>query len=273
MACWASTSRSSSSARRLTAPSRSRSRRMRSRLASTSATAGSALSGLMSASCRDFRGLDLEHSRISWATSARRRLPPSKRSSARAACSRALAHGFERRARVAVGFGKRVLAFGETIGGGAASPFRRLDLADQCARFSANMRGASSSSARSRVGFLDARCQGRDLRGGAVVALAPALASPAIAASRRAAISASRASACACARTSASSRALALDCGAHGGELRFDVCGRRQRCKRALGFARARPTLRHGSRSSRAFASPSAESRAALRLASRSAST
>ena len=40
-------------------------------------------------------------------------------------------HGVERGAGVAVGVGQRVLGFGETIGGGAARGFRRLDLADQ----------------------------------------------------------------------------------------------------------------------------------------------
>ena len=41
------------------------------------------------------------------------------------------AHGLERGARGAVGFGKRVLACGQMIGGGAAGGFRGLDLADQ----------------------------------------------------------------------------------------------------------------------------------------------
>ena len=61
LVCCASTSRSSSSARRLTAPSRSRSRRSLSSRSSTAATSGSVSPGAISASAATLRGLGLEH--------------------------------------------------------------------------------------------------------------------------------------------------------------------------------------------------------------------
>ena len=60
-ACWASTSRSSSSARRLTAPSRSRSRRSRSSVASISARSGSGVVGFDLGELRNRRRRDLQH--------------------------------------------------------------------------------------------------------------------------------------------------------------------------------------------------------------------
>ncbi len=64
-ACWASTSRSSSSARRLTAPSRSRSRLKRSRSASTSAMSGGSPASRSSASAASAARLDLKDARRS----------------------------------------------------------------------------------------------------------------------------------------------------------------------------------------------------------------
>ena len=70
-------------------------------------------------------------SRISCSMSARRRLAPSKRSSARAASSRAapMASSAARASRSASACA--VSACGELVGGGAARRFRGLDLADQ----------------------------------------------------------------------------------------------------------------------------------------------
>ena len=70
LACCASTSFSSSSARRLTAPSRSRSRRSLSSRSSTAATSGSASPGAISASAATCAGSVSSISRISCAMSA-----------------------------------------------------------------------------------------------------------------------------------------------------------------------------------------------------------
>src|SRR5207249_3447330 len=73
-----------------------------------------------------------------------------------------VSHGFERVARVAVGLRQRVLALRQTIGGGAASGLRGLDLADQCKPL---LRKDARSVLETRafgLGLLDARRQGLD---------------------------------------------------------------------------------------------------------------
>ena len=147
--------------------------------------------------------------------SARRRLAPAKRSSARAASSRARADGFERGAGVLVGGGERVLGFGQAVGGGAARRFGGFDLADQRGALLGERGGRIVEARALGRGFLDALFEGRELRGGAVPARVQPSRSEAICASRRAASSASRANACASARTSASMDALGLDLAAH----------------------------------------------------------
>ena len=100
LVCCVCTSLSSSSARRLTAPSRSRSRRSRSSRASISATSGRSAPGLTLGQLGDRRAARTSSiSRISWRCRATLRLAPSKRSSARAASSRAGRSPPARRAR------------------------------------------------------------------------------------------------------------------------------------------------------------------------------
>ena len=199
-------------------------------------------------------------SRISCATSASRRLAPSKRSSARAGFLARGAHRLERGARGAVGVGERGLGLGQPVGGGAARGFRGLDLADQrAALLGEQPRARLRALARSVLASLDARFERRDLRGGAARgARSRPARSAAMAARRRSASSASRASACASARTSASTRALAFDLAAHGGELLLELGGRRAarrarasaslRAARRLVAARGQPRLGLGER-------------------------
>src|SRR5262249_16118214 len=176
-----STSRSSSSARRLTAPSRSRSRRSRSRSASTSATSGIALLGSMPARLATSAGSISSISRICWATSPPPPLPPSQPHTPppprRAAGYLAGgAHGFEERAGGAAGLGERVLALGELISGGAALRLRGFDLADERAPpLFERARGILEARALG-LGLFHARFERGDLRRRAVVARAPGLA-------------------------------------------------------------------------------------------------
>ena len=143
---------------------------------------------------------------ISWAISASRRLAPSKRSSARAASSRAVPMRFERGARGAVGVGRARSRPSARRSAAARRAVSAVSISLISARrFSSNTRGASSSSARSLLASATAGVEGRDLRGRAVVAVAPGLplgGDRLRAGGRR--VSASRASACASARTSAS---------------------------------------------------------------------
>ena len=269
--CWVSTSRSSSSARRLTAPSRSRSRRSRSRLASTSATSGSASSGSSPARFGDLGRLDLEH----FADLVRDVGEPALGAfeallGARGVLARG-AHRLERGAGGAVGVRQRVLAFGQPVGGGAALGFRRLDLADQRGasrrRPAARLRGRRARSGLRRRALRASRSARRRRRCASVQASRSA----AIAASRRAAISASRASACASARTSARcarcasiSPRTAASCASSSSP----APARRARARLPGGRRR----LRRGSPSSRALASPSAEAARRRGCISRSAS-
>ena len=273
--CWVSTSRSSSSARRLTAPSRSRSRRSRSSLASTSATSGSAAPGSISASSATSAGSTSSISRISCATSARRRLAPSKRSSARAASSRAAPMRFERGARGAVGLGERVLGLRPAGRRRRGAPLRRSRSRRSArVRFSANSRGRIVEAGALGLGFLDARL--RASRSARRRPRARSLQPCAVGGDRRRAgapaISASRASACASARTSASCARWPSISPRTAASLRLDLGGRRQRGERVARPRRARRRPRRGSRSAAPSPRSSAESRAALRLASRSAS-
>ena len=132
VACWASTSRSSSSARRLTAPSRSRSRRSRSSsVLDRRRRRAAPRPASISASAATASGSTSSISRISWAMSVSRRLAPSKRSSARAASSRAapIASSAARAARSA-----SASAFSASARRSAAARravFGGFDLADQ----------------------------------------------------------------------------------------------------------------------------------------------
>src|SRR6516165_11865336 len=132
-------------------------------------------------------------------------------------------HRLERCAGAAVGFGECILALRETIGGGAASRFRRLDLADQYGTLVGENARSIFQAGALGLRFLCAGGQGLDLRGGAFMALAPALA-----------IGGDRGepprSDLAFARESLGLRArlgelgaLLLDCSAQLRELRFDL--------------------------------------------------
>src|SRR5436309_6147643 len=86
------------------------------------------------------------------------------------------AHGFERRALRAVGFGKRVFALRQRIGGVAPRRLRGFNLADQGpALLLEHARGVREACAFA-LGLFDARLQRLELRRRAVVALAPGLA-------------------------------------------------------------------------------------------------
>ena len=171
--CWASTSRSSSSARRLTAPSRSRSRRSFSRFSSISSSGGNSAPGSISASPATACGSTSSMSWISRSTSARRRRAPSMRSSARAVASRALDSASSEILAARSVSAITVLGGGQRVGGDAAIGFGGFDFADQrAALFREDRRRIVEFGALGRD-LGDAGFDGRDLRGRAGLAVLP----------------------------------------------------------------------------------------------------
>ena len=240
LACCASTSFSSSSARRLTAPSRSRSRRSLSSRSSTAATSGSASPGAISASAATSAGSVSSISRISCAMSAVRRsgsLEPllgARRLGAR------FAHGLERGARRLVGLGERGLGRGAAVGGFAPRPLPRLrPRAISARRCSAKAAGAPSSEvafglrlARAllqgrRSGLPRRRCGARSIR----------RASARDRRRRFARSSASRASACASPRASASTARFAATSPRDSASWFSSSAAERERLDRLRGVA------------------------------------
>ena len=171
--CWVSTSRSSSSARRLTAPSRSRSRRSFSRSASTWSTGGRSVPGCDLGKRRHARRLDFEHV-VDFALDV---LQPALGAfhplfGAGGGFARRRQR-FERGAGGAIGFRHLVFGFGQLVGGLAAAGFRGLDLGDQrAALLGEHGRRGFELGALGR-GLADAGLDGRDLRCGAVLARLP----------------------------------------------------------------------------------------------------
>ena len=162
--CWVSTSRSSSSARRLTAPSRSRSRRSRSSVASISARSGSASPALMLGQFRHRRRLDLQHV-VDFAADVGE--PALGALEALLGAGEFLARGaggFQGGAGVAVGLGQRVLGLLQTIGAGAPRGFRVSNLADQGLGASRRKSAAHFPVRRGRA--WPRRCAGRAWRSG-----------------------------------------------------------------------------------------------------------
>ncbi len=150
--CWVSTSRSSSSARRLTAPSRSRSRRSRSSFSSISARSGSTSRRLdlgergdrrpaRPPACRGFRGRCRRAG--AWRLRSAPRRAPSPRARRWRLRARRGRRGRPRPAR------SRPLAAGRRRR--AARPRRLATSLISAARFSAKTCGAFSSSVRSRL--------------------------------------------------------------------------------------------------------------------------
>src|SRR2546430_11404316 len=84
--------------------------------------------------------------------------------------------GFERRALRPVGLSERVFALGELIGGGATRRLRRFNLADQRAPLLFEQARRIGQARALALGLFHARLHRLDLRGRAVVALAPGLA-------------------------------------------------------------------------------------------------
>ena len=247
--CWVSISRSSSSARRLTAPSRSRSRRSRSSSASIDGDVRQRGVRLDAGERRDAVGLDLEHladfvgdvgepalgafDALGSARAASSRAAPSASSAARTARSQAPS------------------AFSASASRSAAS--RRVASAASISpisarRFSAKAAGASASDARSCLASALRVSSVAICATGAVAALAPGLpvggdgGEPAVGelglARQRLRLGAHF----------GELRALAFDLGADVGELAFQVGRRRQLGERALGSVAARPAPRRGRR-------------------------
>ena len=129
--CWVSTSPSSSSARRLTAPSRSRSRRSFSRSVSMLATSGSAASGSMLASAATPSGSTSSISLISCCDVGEPALGAFDPFGGAGGLFAGGAERFERRAHRAVELAEDGLGLGQLVGGLAARAFGGLDLADQ----------------------------------------------------------------------------------------------------------------------------------------------
>ena len=269
--CWASTSRSSSSARRLTAPSRSRSRRSFSRFSSISASGGSSAPGSISARPATACGSNSSMSWISRSMSARRRLVPSMRSSARARGLARAGERFERNLGGAVGLRHQGFGGGERVGCGAGGPSRQCSISLISAlRFSANNAGALSSFARSAVTSVTRGLDGRDLRRRALLAVLPFVA---LGEDRLHAAVGKFGLARQRLRFGADlgcEPAMAVDLGADGGELGLGLEARpairparrwRSRCAASASVRSAVRRLR---------ASVSAERRAAWRLISRS---
>ena len=128
--CWASTSCSSSSARRLTAPSRSRSRRSFSRLSSISAQRRQVGARLDLGETRHGVRLDLQHV-VDFALDIGE--PASRAFHALLGAGGRLARAgqcLQRNLRGAVGFRHRVLGRGQRVGGDLAGGFGRFDFAD-----------------------------------------------------------------------------------------------------------------------------------------------
>ena len=171
--CWVSTSRSSSSARRLTAPSRSRSRRSFSRFSSISASGGSSAPGSISASAGDRVRLDFEHV-VDFALDIGKPALGALHALLGAGAGLAGAgERFERSLGVAVGLRHHALGGGQRVGGDAAGAFGGFDFVDQrAALFGKHRRRIFELGALGRD-FGDAGLDGGDLRGRALLAVLP----------------------------------------------------------------------------------------------------
>ena len=234
--CCVSTSRSSSSARRLTAPIRSRSRRSFSRSASTVATSGSAAFGSISASAATPSGSTSSISLISWAMSDTRRLAPSSRSVARGGFLAGGAERLERGAHRAVALPQHALGLLQPVAGLALGLLRLLDFADHRIALFGEQRRRVLQRHTLVAGLLAARLQRGNLRERAVAAIAPLLAvggDGVEAAVGELGLAGERL------RFGAHLRgvvALDLDVGADRGELFLDLGGGRERGERCFGL-------------------------------------
>ena len=167
--------------------------------------------------------------------SARRRLAPSTRSSARAA-PRARRRRFERGARIAVGFGERVLGLRSRSAAARALGFSRLHFADQTLGASRRKAAARRRARRARAWLPQCVLERRDLvaRAGHVARSSRRgrgqLVEPAVGhfglARERLLLGAHF----------GEPGALAVDVVAHAGKLAFQIGGRRQRGERAFGL-------------------------------------
>ena len=203
--CWVSTSRNSSSARRLTAPSRSRSRLSFSSSASISAMSGSGVSAVEAGEARERLRLGLQDLADLGGEVGE---PPLDalvtllRARCRFACRRKGVMGGAGRA---VGLGQGALRRPPAFRRRRAAPSRRLDLGDQRAALCFELLPACRRGRHARCGSRrGAPRWSRSVPRRLPARLVQAAASDAIAARRRSASSISRASAWASARTSAS---------------------------------------------------------------------
>ena len=145
-------------------------------MASTSATSGSRLVGLDLGELDQGRRLDFEHLADLVGEVGEPALGAFEALLGARGLVARVAQGFQRGAGGPVGLGERVLGLGQTIGGGAARGFGGFDLADQIAAlFGEELRRIGKLGALLRR-LLRARLEGRDLGGGVVAALAPAVA-------------------------------------------------------------------------------------------------
>ncbi len=171
--CWTSTSRSSSSARRLTAPSRSRSRRSFSRFSSISDSGGNSVSGWISARrCHALR-LDFQHVvdfTLDIDQAALRAIHAFFGAGAGFARAR---QRFEGGLGGAVGFGHHVLGRCQRVGGDAAGVFGGFDFADQRAALFREQCRCIVEFGALGLDFGDAGFDGGDLRGRTLPAVLP----------------------------------------------------------------------------------------------------
>jgi hypothetical protein len=235
----------------------------RSSSASTLGDVGKRRSGSMPASAATPSGSHSSISWISWAMSVSRRLAPSKRSSARAASSRAAPSASSAAGRPGRRRPSAILGLGQAVGGGARVASAAWTL-DQRRRFSEDRRriGERARSAwPRRCGCPSVAILAMARRGGRS---RPAVVTDGV--ERR-----SASSACAPAPAfgaHSASRALAFDLGADVGELSFQSADGGSSASRSGyrgGLASSRPAT------SRVLASVRAEMRAVLRAISRSA--
>ena len=245
--CWVSISPSSSSARRLTAPSRSRSRRSRSSSVSTLCDLGQRHLRHDAGQAGDRVGLAFEHL-VDLVGDVGQ--PALGAFDALLGAGGLLAGGaqrFERGAHGTVANAERALGLGQPVGGLAARRFGGFAL-----RRSAPGAFPRRSPARRRAKRAPPwlrRCGCRALRSGRRRGRARSLQacrSVPIAVRRRSASSASRASACASARTSASSARLPSISVRIVGKLALQVGGRRPARRARLRRRSARRALRRG---------------------------
>ena len=176
-------------------------------------------------------------------------MSPSKRSSARAACSRALAMASSAARALRSASASAFSPSARRSAAARRAGFRRLDLADQRrALLGKNARSVFEARAL-RLRLLRARGEGLDLRSAAVVAFAPALRDRRRGRQAAAPQFRLRARAPALARAPRQARALVLYCGAQATSCASISCAGGSRCERRAPLRFARRLFRRGLRS------------------------